>query len=290
VSAAGTSGAWRASPVGVHRRYRVWPAGWWFDLVMLAVFGAITLALVTGHLLALDTATVRWNDTHRTAATWWTGYALSCLGQGGPLTYGSAGVGAVLAVRRRVVWPVLLPVAAFALTYLVIGPIKLWSQRAAPHKGSVRMFAHPGVAEGSGMAYPSGHVANSVVWWAVLALLLAPYLPRWMYWALRVAMPATVAVTMVYTDYHWLTDVAAAIPLGLVLSRLLHRVPWYTLRLPARRRPFPRHPSTPTRPVVHPAAAVPAATGQPTGRHRAPSAPDAVDAGGGRVVLLDRDR
>lgn len=290
MSAAGTSAAWRASPAGAHRRYRVWPAGWWFDLAMLAVFGGITLALVTGHLLDLDTATVRWNDTHRTAATWWTGYALSCLGQGGPLTYGSAAIGAALAVRRRAVWPVLLPVAAFALTYLVIGPIKLWSERAAPHKGSVRMFAHPGVTEGSGMAYPSGHVANAVVWWAVLALLLAPYLPRWVYWALRVVMPATVAVTMVYTDYHWLTDVAAAIPLGLVLSRLLHRVGWHTLRLPTRQRMFPRRPSTPARPVVHPAAAGPAAPGQPPERHRAPSEPGAKTTRGGRVVVLDRDR
>lgn len=291
-----TLGRIRASPgvppAGTHRRSPVWPAGWWFDVVMLAIFVAITAALVEGHLLTLDAATVRWNDTHRTAVTWWTAYALSCFGQGAALTWGSTGVAVILAIRRRNFRPVLLPIAAFALTYLVIGPIKLWSQRAAPHKGSVRMFAHPGVIHGSGMAYPSGHVANAVVWWAVLVLLLAPYLPRWFYWTVRIGMPATVSVTMIYIDYHWLTDVAAAIPLGIVLSRLLHRVPWYTLRLPTRWRPFSRHPSTPPGSLADPAAAAPTATGQPPGRHRAGAAPSVPGTAvpGSPVVLLDRNR
>lgn len=282
-----TSSARPVRPAGSHRRASVWPAGWWFDLVMVAAFAAITVALVTGHLLALDAATVRWNDTHRTAVTWWVAYGLSCLGQGGALTYGSAAIAAIFAIRRRNIRPVLLPIAAFALTYLVIGPIKVWSQRAAPHKGSVRMFAHPGVVHGSGMAYPSGHVANSVVWWAVLALLLAPYLPRWFYWTLRIAMPAIVSLTMIYIDYHWLTDVAAAVPLGIVLSRLLHRVPWYTLRLPTRRRPFPRRPSTPEQALTHPAATDPAVTG----RHRADTAPSVPHPAvqDSQLVLLDRN-
>jgi hypothetical protein len=232
--AAGTGGVPR---IGTQRpprrrlRRRVVPDGWWVDVLLAASFGAVTVALVTGHLLGIDTATVRWNDSHRTATTWWIGYGLSCLGQGGPLTYGTAVVAAVLAWRHKRPQPLLVPAAAFALTYLIVGPIKLWSQRAAPHKGSVQMFAHPTVVNGSGMAYPSGHVANAIVWWGALVLLVGPYLPVALGWLVRVGMPSLVAISMVYIDYHWLTDVVAAVPLGLVLSRTLHRVDWQQVPL-----------------------------------------------------------
>lgn len=223
---AGTSG--RLGPRGVR------PAGWWFDALLLAIFLAITIALLNGALLNLDSATVHWSDNHRNALTWWTGYALSCLGQGGPLTYGTLAVAVILAWRRRTFRPVLIPIAGFLLTYLGVGPIKVWSNRAVPHHGPVEMF---GLAHGPySMAYPSGHTANAIVWFGALLLLIGPYLPRWFYWLVRIGAPATVAITMVYIDYHWLTDVVAAIPLGMLLSRVMYRVPWERVPLPPWRR------------------------------------------------------
>ncbi len=249
-----------SQPSGIRpTRRKVWPAGWWFDLVMLAVFGLITAALVDNRLLRFDLAAMSWSDAHRTATAWWISYTLSCLGQGGPLTIGTFAISGFLAWSRRSIRPLLLPATAFVLTYMLIGPIKLWSQRAAPHKGPVEMFAHPTVVDGSGMAYPSGHVANSIVWWGILALILGPYLPPAVRWFLRVGMPATVAITMVYSDYHWLTDVVASVPLALVLSRLLYRIPWdaIPLRLPLWRRADPRPPDetggAAGRPVAEPA-------------------------------------
>ena len=209
---------------------RVRPSGWWFDLLMVAIFVAITIALLNRQLLDLDKATLAWSDNHRDALTWWTGYALSCLGQGGPLTYGTLAISLVLGWRRRSIRPVLVPVAAFLLTYLGIGPFKVLTNRAVPHHGPAEMF---GLDHGPfSMAYPSGHTANAVVWYSALMLLIGPYLPRWFYWAVRIGAPTTVAVTMVYIDYHWLTDVLAAIPLGVVLSRMLYRIPFETMSLP----------------------------------------------------------
>ncbi len=209
---------------------RVWPSGWWFDLVMLAIFAAITLALVDNRLLDLDSAALQWSDNHRNALTWWIGYALSCLGQGGPLTYGTLLISVFLAWRRKTVRPVLVPFAAFLLTYLVVGPIKVWSNRAVPHHGPIEMFAHP--SGPYSMAYPSGHTANAIVWYGALLLLIGPYLPRFLYWSVRIGAPFIVATAMVYIDYHWLTDVVASVPLGLVLSRALHRIPFDTIQLP----------------------------------------------------------
>lgn len=213
---------------------RIRPAGWWFDVVMVAIFLAITIALLDGKLLDLDKATLVWSDNHRNALTWWTGYALSCLGQGGPLTYGTLAISLILGWRRKSIRPVLVPVAAFLLTYLGIGPFKVLTNRAVPHHGPVEMF---GLNHGPfSMAYPSGHTANAVVWYSALMLLIGPYLPRWFYWAVRIGAPSAVAVTMVYIDYHWLTDVLAAIPLGIVLSRVLYRIPFETMRLPRLQR------------------------------------------------------
>ncbi|MGA8115064.1 MAG: phosphatase PAP2 family protein [Actinocatenispora sp.] len=239
------------------------PTGWWFDLILVAIFAAITIALVKDHLLGLDNAALQWSDNHRNALSWWTGYWLSCLGQGGPLTYGTLGVAVFLAWRRKTVRPVLVPVAAFMLTYLIVGPIKVWSNRAVPHHGPIEMFAHP--SGPYSMAYPSGHTANAIVWYGALMLLIGPYLPRMIYWLVRFAAPLTVATAMVYIDYHWLTDVVAALPLGLFLSRMLYRIPFDTIQLPPwsrrspepvlddPRRPQPMLPSTwPTVPQVAP--------------------------------------
>lgn len=231
-----------ASAETAHRFHqpRIWPRGWWFDVLMLAIFAAITIALFDNKLLNLDAAALHWSDNHRNAITWWTGYALSCLGQGGPLTYGTLVISLVLGWRRRSIRPVLIPVAAFLLTYLIVGPIKVLTNRAVPHHGPIEMF---GLTEGPfAMAYPSGHTANAIVWYGALLILIGGYLPRWLYWLARIGAPLTVAVTMVYIDYHWLTDVLAALPLGLVLSRIIYRIPWETMTLPpwGRRAADPR--------------------------------------------------
>jgi membrane-associated phospholipid phosphatase len=57
---------------------------------------------------------------------------------------------------------------------------------------------------------------------------------------LRIAPPATVIVTTTYLGFHWLTDAAAGLLLGLLLDRVLGRIPWTDL-------PLGRHPAHPGR-------------------------------------------
>jgi len=113
---------------------------------------------------------------------------------------------------------------AFGLTYLTLGPLKVWSMRAAPtYEGpnAVEFFNHAAKADGYALGYPSGHVVNAIVWWGVIALLL-----RKKSQALRVIPPAIVLCTTTYLGFHWLTDGIAAILLGLLLDRLIHRFRW----------------------------------------------------------------
>ena len=86
------------------------------------------------------------------------------------------------------------------------------------------------------MSYPSGHVANALVWYGVIALLAGALLPAGLstraLLALRVLPPVIVFCTTTYLSFHWITDSIAGLFLGLVLTRLMARVPWDTLPLP----------------------------------------------------------
>ncbi|MGI5213049.1 phosphatase PAP2 family protein [Plantactinospora sp. CA-290183] len=222
------------------------PRGWWPDGVLLAAVVALTAALAAGQLLDLDLAVRDWVNAHRPVPAEWVAIVLNFLGQGGwvlmPVAFG---LGALVAWRTRSVRPLLVGVGAFALTSFTIGPLKIWTGRAAPSselppEETVRLFA-PLPADEWSMSYPSGHVGNAIVWYGAIALLLAallrtfdrPDAPPALYRAIRIAPPAIVFCTTTYLGWHWITDSIAGLLLGLLLDRLLARVPWDDVPLPA---------------------------------------------------------
>ena len=226
------------------------PRGWWFDLLMLAGFVALSVALARGHLLHLDQSLADWTDRHHPAVLYWPARVLNYLGQGGQVLMPVAIVLAALVTwRRRSIRPLLVFVSAFVLTYVTIGPLKLWFDRAAPHSklpDKVTLFNHD--AGEYTLGYPSGHVANALVWYGVIALLLNALLrsygretlsPR-AYLAFRVLPPVIVFCTTTYLSFHWITDSVAGLFLGLILTRLMARVPWDTVPLPHLRAGWDR--------------------------------------------------
>jgi membrane-associated phospholipid phosphatase len=215
---------------------------WWVDLILLAGFVALTVALIDGHLLGFDRWVADWAVSHQPTAVYRTARVLNYLGQGGQvLTPIALLLTGWLAWRRRSVRAVLPFVAAFLLTYLTVGPLKIWADRAAPAftgPDKVIMF-NPYASGRFAMSYPSGHLANSVVWYAVFALLVAALLGRPLtrreILAIRVVPVAIVFATTVYTGFHWVTDSVAGLLLGLVLARVLGRVRWDAVPLPRLR-------------------------------------------------------
>lgn len=195
---------------------------------MLAAFAALTATLAAGALLGVDEAVSRWCFEHDRGLPHVLARALNFLGNGGPLTLIAGGVAAFIGYRRRSVRPLLPVVAAFLLTGLAILPLKLWTDRAAPRSPSpdpVELFNRHLPPGEYAESYPSGHLVNAVVWYAVLALLLAPWLGRATRRWLRVSPPVIVGVTTVFLNFHWLTDSVAGLLLGLLLARLLARLP-----------------------------------------------------------------
>jgi membrane-associated phospholipid phosphatase len=216
-------------------------AGWWGDLALVAGFVALTVALLNGHLLTWDKRVADWAFGHQPAALYWTARVLNYLGQGGQVLMPVAIVlTAGLAWRTRSVRAALPFVAAFVLTYVTIGPLKLWSGRAAPRfDGPDKTIMHNPYASGpAAVSYPSGHMGNALVWYAVIALLVAALLRRpltRLEWVLiRVVPVVLLFVTTVYTGFHWLTDSVAGVLLGAVLARLIERVRWDAIPLPSR--------------------------------------------------------
>jgi membrane-associated phospholipid phosphatase len=211
--------------------------GWWVDLAALVAFVALTVALARGHLLTLDQHVADWVDGHHPAVLYWPARVLNYLGQGGQVLMPVAIVLAgILTYRRRSIRPLLVFAGAFVLTYITIGPLKIWLERAAPHftgPDRTELF-NPAATGALGMSYPSGHVANALIWYGVIAMLLGGLVtlsPR-AYLALRVLPPAIVFTTTTYLAFHWITDSVAGLFLGLILTHVMAVIPWDTGPLP----------------------------------------------------------
>lgn len=202
--------------------------------MLLAALAALTLAVYAGGwLLDLDLALRDWAESHRPAVAAAIATGLNKLGQGGmvlvPLATLLAGAAAW---RLRSVRPLLVVVVAFVLSLGTIAPMKAWADRGFPRNWELahpeELFSDPV----GGQAYPSGHVANAVLWFAVIALLLRLccrlYGRREPTTAelrlLRVAPVVIVFCTTTYLSHHWITDSVAGLLLGLLLDRLFHRV------------------------------------------------------------------
>ena len=118
-------------------------------------------------------------------------------------------------------------VAAALLTSCTVGPLKVYTARAAPHYGPVDLFLTPGQ-----QSYPSGHLANAIVWYGVLCALLARYLSARVHRLLWYTPAVLVSVATTYLGYHWVTDTVAGLTLGGLVYRAVLRLPWWRVPLP----------------------------------------------------------
>ncbi|GIJ51611.1 hypothetical protein Val02_84970 [Virgisporangium aliadipatigenens] len=197
------------------------------DVLLGLLLAALTAALAAGALLSVDIAVRDWVDSHRPPVLYWTARVLNYLGQGWLLQLMSLAAALWLVRRERSIRPLLPVAAAYVSLVALVGPVKVLTDRVAPHheSGAAEFFT-------GGMSYPSGHVANSIVWYGVLALLLggvlSPAARRW----LRILPPVVVLVITTYLGFHWLTDSIAGLFAGLLLDRVLRRIDWNRLWLP----------------------------------------------------------
>jgi membrane-associated phospholipid phosphatase len=204
--------------------------GWLLTSVAVALplagFVGLTAALAAGALLDLDVAVRDWCDAHRPEVLRLPARGLNFVGSANLLFPLSLVLAAVSASRQRSPRLLVSVVVTFATSYLVVVPLKVLTDRAAPRSAkpaAVELFAND-----AGWSYPSGHVFNAVIWYPVLLILLDQLMrrpvPPAAHRAILVVPVVVTFVTVTYLSFHWFTDAVAGLLLGLAVQRLLRLV------------------------------------------------------------------
>ncbi|HLL37680.1 MAG TPA: phosphatase PAP2 family protein [Streptomyces sp.] len=191
----------------------------------LAFYLTIVLAVVTtSWLVRLDWQAMlfrpyqQWPEIHAFLDYW------VVLGQRGPTAVMVAAWLGWRCWRQHTLRPLLAFGAALLLLNVTVGAVKYGLGRSGPHYatevGSNEMWHW--FQAGSDI-FPSGHTANAVVTWGILAYLAStPRARRWLS-ALSAVLSLSVGLTTVYLGTHWLSDVLLGWAAGLLV---LLALPW----------------------------------------------------------------
>lgn len=122
--------------------------------------------------------------------------------------------------RQRTVRPLLVLVTALLLLNVSVGAAKLGMAREGPHYanviGSNEMW-------NGGDIFPSGHTANAVVTWGILAYLATTPTARRTLSVVAAFFSLTVGASTVYLGTHWVSDVLLGWAAGVLV---LLALPW----------------------------------------------------------------
>jgi undecaprenyl-diphosphatase len=193
------------------------PQGFWLTftasvgaLAALA-FGAITQQ-VAGHdgMAVHDPRVTAWMVAHR--AGWLTSLlrVITWLGSTAVIIPLAVIVGGFFVLRRRRWQPLALLAAAVA------GAVGLYDI-VKPLIGRPRPPSAIWIGHFSGAAFPSGHAAQSVAFYAMLAIVLGAgrsASAKTMLWSVAALVALVVGGSRIYLGAHWLTDVLGGYVLG----------------------------------------------------------------------------
>ncbi|MFJ8113240.1 phosphatase PAP2 family protein [Streptomyces sp. NPDC096132] len=142
------------------------------------------------------------------------------LGQRGPTAVMVAAWLGWRSWRQHTLRPLLTLGASLLLLNITVGAAKLGMGRLGPHYATSIGANEMGLG---GDIFPSGHTANAVVTWGILAYLAStPRARRWLS-AVSAVVSLGVGLTTVYLGTHWLSDVVLGWAAGLLI---LLALPW----------------------------------------------------------------
>ena len=128
---------------------------------------------------------------------------------------------AVLIGRRFKSWrPINLSILAFLLLNLTVGASKLLFGRTKPHSGFDLVLTD------SGLSYPSGHAANAILTWGIIAYLIFRYSHKEPFEGMRLTWFVSIITTGVclaslYRNTHWFSDLLGGLFIGSALLVLI---------------------------------------------------------------------
>ena len=199
-------------------------------LLCAAAFAGLTLEVVAGRGLArVDPVVWAWAVENREPFLSGLLAGVTWLGSS-PVLAGLVVLVGVWHGRRHGDWKVgvRLVVALAGILVLVLA-LKLLTGRVRPPSESRLTFE-------IGLAYPSGHAAQSLVVFSLLAALFARGRPGWqgaLLWAAAVLGSLAVGFSRIYLGVHWLSDVVGGYLAGLVWLLVLAAASGLGRRRPA---------------------------------------------------------
>lgn len=187
---------------------------------LFAVFLLITLQVVwDGPLRTVDAnlANSSWYDEHPLSMK--IASYVDHLGLRGVTAAILLGVAALIWYLNKQPRPMILAVLSLLGLNLVVGALKLLIGRTKPRLGI-------DVIDAGGMSYPSGHSANAILTWGLIAYLLVQYSRRARKRAGRlvtIVISITIAVISVsiFRNTHWFTDLLGGAFIGATLLSAL---------------------------------------------------------------------
>jgi membrane-associated phospholipid phosphatase len=128
---------------------------------------------------------------------------------------------AIIISRRFKSWrPINLSILSLVLLNLVVGVSKLLFGRSKPSSGFDLVFTD------SGLSYPSGHAANAVLTWGIMAYLIFRYSHKEPFEGLRLTwfvsiITIGVCLASLYRNTHWFSDLLGGLFIGSALLVLI---------------------------------------------------------------------
>lgn len=203
--------------------------------VLLLIYLVLTVGVLSGSDVdGMDTLVFRWAGTKPWPGlygvlTWWV-----LLGQRAICCAVAAAWFGWVAVRRRDLRPLITFVVVTLVLNVTIGVVKLGVGRLGPLQlgraagdiGASRVFD-------DGTIFPSGHTANAVVIWGLMALLAVRHRRTWA--AVAGFLGISVGLSTIYLGTHWVSDVVAGWAAGglvlLAVPMLTPIVDWIERRV-----------------------------------------------------------
>jgi len=128
---------------------------------------------------------------------------------------------AIMIGRRFKSWrPINLSILSLLLLNLTVGASKLLFGRTKPNTGFDLVFTD------SGLSYPSGHAANAILTWGILAYLIFRYSHKEPFEGMRLTWFVSIITTGVclaslYRNTHWFSDLLGGLFIGSALLVLI---------------------------------------------------------------------